>query len=158
MSEVKADDLAGASILVVDDVADNVEMLQRRLKARGFTVHTAANGRQALQTIAEEQIDLVLLDIMMLDVSGIEVLKLVRAKISPAKLPIVMVSARDDEAMVVHALAAGANDYVRKPHKFGELLARIVSHLRTRRQYQSLQESHLVLKQKLAALQAAEAP
>lgn len=146
MTAVKPSEMAGSTILIVDDVADNVDVLERRFSARGFTVRTATSGRIALYAIAEEPIDLVLLDVMMLEVTGIDVLKLVRAKFSPARLPIIMVSARDDESMIVHALAAGANDYVVKPYKFGELLARTVAHLRVRSQYFTLQQSYQALK------------
>jgi DNA-binding response OmpR family regulator len=138
--------MAGSTVLIVDDVADNLEVLDRRFRARGFNVHVASTGRTALQIIAEEQIDIVLLDIMMLDVNGIDVLRLVRAKFSPARLPILIVSARDDESMIVHALAAGANDYVVKPYRFGELLARTVTHLRVRGQYINLRQSYMSLK------------
>jgi DNA-binding response OmpR family regulator len=139
------------SVLIIDDVQDNIDVIGRRLTSRGFTVHSAISGRKGLQLLATEQIDLVLLDVMMMDVTGMDVLRTVRTKLVQAKLPIIMVSARDDEAIKVHALAAGANDYVCKPFKFGELLARIVTHLRARQQYLELAKKYDALKSQQAA-------
>src|SRR5688572_18969953 len=101
-----------ASILVVDDNEDNRDMLSRRLKRQGYTVAVAEDGHQALDMIAAEKFDLVLLDIMMPGISGLEVLKILRETHSVADLPIVMATAKDQSEDIVAALRMGANDYV----------------------------------------------
>lgn len=112
-------------ILVVDDVADNRDILVRRLVRRGFEAAEAANGRQALDLIASESYDVVLLDIMMPDMSGNEVLREIRHKYSDIELPVIMVSAKSQSEDVVESLSLGANDYVTKPIDFNVALARI---------------------------------
>ena len=119
-------------ILVVDDVADNRDILSRRLSRRGYDVVEACNGTEALQRIAEDEIDLVLLDIMMPDILGTEVVREVRKTRPAGELPIIMVSAKSQSEDVAESLALGANDYVIKPVDFTITLARIESHLKHR--------------------------
>jgi CheY-like chemotaxis protein len=120
------------TILVVDDHADNRELIMRRLQKEGFGTLAAENGRQALAAVARGGVSLVLLDIVMPDVSGLEVLRQVRETHGPAQLPVVMVTARTDREDIVEALESGANDYVTKPLDFGVALARIQAQLRIR--------------------------
>lgn len=111
--------LSGAArILVVDDVAVNREILKRRLIRRGFEISEAAGGREALEIIGSEPVDLVLLDIMMPDLDGLEVVRIVRRTLSTEELPIIMVSARSFSEDVTQCLELGANDYVTKPVDF----------------------------------------
>lgn len=119
-------------ILIVDDVADNRDILSRRLSRRGYDIIEACNGTEALQRIAEDDIDIVLLDIMMPDILGTDVVREVRKTRSAGELPIIMVSAKSQSEDVAESLALGANDYVIKPVDFTITLARIVSHLKHR--------------------------
>ena len=112
-------------LLIVDDIADNRIILSRRLLRRGFDVVEASGGYQALELIAQQSFDVVLLDIMMPDLDGVEVLKTVRKTHSPSTLPIIMVTANGQSADTVSALTLGANDYVTKPVDFPVVLARI---------------------------------
>ncbi len=112
-------------LLIVDDIADNRIILSRRLVRRGFEVVEASGGRQALELIAQQAFDVVLLDIMMPDLDGVEVLKRVRETHSASTLPIIMVTANGQSADTVSALTLGANDYVTKPVDFPVVLARI---------------------------------
>ena len=107
-----------AHILVVDDVAVNREILKRRLERRGFRITEASGGAEALEIIAREPVDLVLLDIMMPDVDGLEVVRTVRQTRATTELPIIMVSAKSFSEDVSTCLALGANDYVTKPVDF----------------------------------------
>ncbi|HUS23213.1 MAG TPA: adenylate/guanylate cyclase domain-containing protein, partial [Aeromicrobium sp.] len=122
-----------AHLLVVDDNEMNRDMLSRRLKSRGFTVKTADDGQQAVDIIAKEEFDLVLLDIMMPVLSGIDALKIVRQTKSVADLPIIMATAKDQGEDIVEALKLGANDYVTKPLDFPVVLARAETQLSLRR-------------------------
>jgi PAS domain S-box-containing protein len=116
-------------ILVVDDNEDNRDILSRRLKREGHRVALAENGQQALDIVAKEHFDLVLLDIMMPGMSGLEVLKRLRETYSPTQLPIIMATAKDQSKDIVEALKLGANDYVTKPLDFPVVLARVQTHL-----------------------------
>lgn len=121
------------SLLVVDDNEDNRDMLSRRLKRQGYSVEMAEDGNRALDMIAANKFDLVLLDIMMPGISGIDVLKTVRTKHSVADLPVIMATAKDHSEDIVYALKLGANDYVTKPIDFPVVLARIQTQLSLKR-------------------------
>jgi DNA-binding response OmpR family regulator len=125
----------GTSILIVDDTQDNIDVLARRFRNREVTVHEANDGQEALELLSTTPIDIILLDVMMPGMSGLDVVKKVRAKRSAAALPIIMVSARTDQGMIVDCLAAGANDYVTKPVDFAVVAARINVQLGVRETY-----------------------
>lgn len=112
-------------ILVVDDVGVNREILRRWLGRRGFTVLEACDGVEALEIVAREVVDLVLLDVMMPRLGGVEVVRAIRSSASTAKLPIIMVSARSLNEDISQCIEAGANDYITKPVDFATMLARI---------------------------------
>ncbi len=120
------------TVLVVDDLAPNRELLARRLERSGFDVLTAASGPEALELVGRSSIDCVLLDIMMPEMTGLEVLSELRLTHSMATLPVIMVTAKTESDDVVEALSLGANDYITKPVDFPVALARIRAHLRTR--------------------------
>jgi len=125
-------------LLVVDDEEMNRDMLSRRLERRGYAVVVAADGRQALDRVAERCPDLVLLDIMMSGMDGMEVLGILRQSYSALEMPVIMATARDQSASVVEALNAGANDYVTKPIDFPVLMARIQAQLARKRAEEEL--------------------
>lgn len=119
-------------ILVVDDVADNRDILSRRLIRRGYDVIEACSGTEALQRIDDSDVDIVLLDIMMPDILGTEVVRIVRQSRPAWDLPIIMVSAKSQSEDVAESLGLGANDYVIKPVDFTIALARIETQLKQR--------------------------
>ncbi|HEV7873085.1 MAG TPA: EAL domain-containing protein [Enterovirga sp.] len=110
--------------MIVDDIADNRDILARRFQRRGFEITQATGGYHALELIEQQDFDLVLLDVMMPDLEGTEVLKRVRERHSAVSLPIIMVTAKSQSEDVVSALELGANDYVTKPVDFAVALAR----------------------------------
>lgn len=118
-----------AHLLVVDDNAENREMLSRRLRGHGFTVAVAESGPEALRLLEETPFDLVLLDVVMPGMSGLDVLRDLRPRHAAADLPVIMATARDDSSDVVTALRLGANDYVTKPLDFPVVLARVATQL-----------------------------
>ncbi|MEO8362649.1 MAG: response regulator, partial [Vicinamibacteria bacterium] len=120
-------------LLVVDDNEMNRDMLSRRLKTKGYMVDVAEDGQQALDMLAKEPFDLILLDVMMPGISGIDVLRAVRQTKSRADLPIIMATAKDQSDDIVEALKLGANDYVTKPIDFPVCLARVQSQLALKR-------------------------
>jgi adenylate cyclase len=117
----------------VDDNELNRDMLSRRLKSRGYAVVTAEDGPKCLDLVRAQPFDLILLDIMMPGISGIDVLKILRARYSVAELPIIMATAKDQGTDVVEALTLGANDYVTKPLDFPVVLARVENQLALKR-------------------------
>ena len=121
---------SGARILIVDDHPDNVELLQARLEARGYTTETATDGQQALERIAANPPDLILLDVMMPVIDGIEVARRVKADSRLPFIPIIMQTALDATESKVEGLDAGADDYITKPINFAELEAHVKSMLR----------------------------
>lgn len=109
-------------VLVVDDELSYCEGLKVALGAEGFVVDVAADGEQALSILDAENPDLVLLDVMMPRLSGLDVCRRIRAK---SDVPVIMVSARKDEVDTVVGLEVGADDYIAKPYRLRELVARI---------------------------------
>lgn len=116
-------------ILVVDDSEMNREVLAAQLGAHGFVVSTAHDGAHALELIAHNTYDLVLLDIVMPRMSGMQVLTHIRSTQALTDLPVIMQTAKSDSATIVQALRMGANDYVIKGMEFDILLARLNTHL-----------------------------
>ncbi len=120
------------TLLVVDDEEMNRDVLSRRLERKGYQVVVASGGREAIDTVAGQPIDLVLLDVMMPEVDGLQVLQVLRRRHSQTQLPIIMATAKGESEDVVRALELGANDYVVKPLDFPVVLARVESQLRSR--------------------------
>lgn len=115
------------TILVVDDKANVRDLLREYLAEQGFNVVTAANGREALYTARHELPDAILLDIMMPEMDGYEFLQLYRRERS---VPVIIITAREEESDAVLGLELGADDYVIKPFRMRELAARIQAVLR----------------------------
>ena len=93
MSARTAEESPSAHVLVVDDNRDNCELLQRRLQRKGYAVRVAMNGAAALDALAQQTFDAVLLDIHMPDMSGLQVLAAIRERFGKAELPVVMATA-----------------------------------------------------------------
>ena len=130
-----------ASILVVDDERLNREMLAAVLGARQFSVITASSGRDAIERLIDEPVDLVLLDVVMPDADGLEILQQIRELQDPVELPVIMCTSNSDSDQVVEAFSLGANDYITKPFDVDVALARIKTHLDLKRAQSALRES-----------------
>ena len=115
-------------VLVIDDEPPIRKLLRVGLSAHGYQTVEASSGRSALELLREQPPDLVILDLGLPDMQGHELLRTMRA--SNDKVPIVVLSSRDDETGKVQALDAGADDYVTKPFGMDELLARMRAALR----------------------------
>ena len=139
------------TILVVDDHPPNRAVLRRLLEREGYDVIEAVDGREALETIAEEDLDLILLDVMMPEVDGLQVLARLRATTPPEVLPVIMATARDESSQIVEALAAGANDYVTKPLDMPVVLARVRTQLALRGAMAALDRANARMRDDLAA-------
>ena len=109
-------------VLAVDDHPQIQKLVSVNLQARGYTVEVAGTGEEALTLFKAGEFDLVLLDLILPDISGLEVCERIRQQ---SDVPIIVLSAREDEALKVRALDSGADDYVTKPFSQEELLARV---------------------------------
>jgi two-component system cell cycle response regulator len=119
-----------ARILIVDDHEDNLELLGMGLEARGFRVEKASSGQEALDRVAENPPDLILLDIMMPDLDGIQVARQIKADDRLPFIPIIMQTALDTPDDRIEGFDAGADEYVTKPVNLAVLAARVRSLLR----------------------------
>jgi DNA-binding response OmpR family regulator len=117
-------------ILIVDDSEFDRQLLDKALTIKGdFETIQAVSGEECLRIIADQSVDLVLMDILMPGLCGTEVLQKIRETHNPIQLPIIMVTARVEAADLVACLRAGANDYITKPLNFEIAVSRIFMHL-----------------------------
>lgn len=110
------------SILIVDDKPNVQRLLVDFLSGKGFTVHCAANGHEAFRQLDKHDFDLILLDIMMPKMDGYDFISKLRMT---SNLPVIMITAKQQEGDVVKGFELGADDYVTKPFKVNELLVRV---------------------------------
>lgn len=130
-------------ILIVEDETAVVTLLRYNLEHEGFEVDAVSDGEEALVAVEENPPDLVLLDWMLPQLSGIEVCRQLRRRPGTKQLPIIMLTARGEEADTVRGLDAGADDYVPKPFSPAELTARV--HALLRRSRPALSEESLTV-------------
>jgi CheY-like chemotaxis protein len=119
-----------SKILVVDDQPINVQLLKRKLEREGMQVATAFSGREALDLIAADRPDLVLLDVMMPEMDGIEVCQRLQANPETKMIPVIFITARTTKEGKIEGLGVGAVDYITKPIDLDETLARVQTQLR----------------------------
>ena len=124
-------------LLVVEDEESFIDALEIGLDREGFKVTIARNGQEALDKFEEGKFDAILLDLMLPKVSGLDVCRTIRAK---SDIPIIIVSAKSEEVDMVLMLELGADDYVTKPYRLRELVARIRAVLRRRETYTPSEE------------------
>jgi two-component system phosphate regulon response regulator PhoB len=122
--------MAGARILVVEDEDAITTLLDYNLKKEGFDVALAVDGEDALMKVEEQQPDIVILDWMLPKISGIEVCRRLRSKPETRNIPVIMLTARSEEADRIRGLETGADDYLTKPFSTNELIARVRAVLR----------------------------
>ena len=128
-------------ILVADDEPVNLALIKRRLEWEDYRVVTAENGGQAVATARRVLPDLVILDVMMPILDGLDACRLLKEDPSTRDIPVIFLSALDDTDTKVNGLALGANDYISKPFRVEELLARVAVAIRLKRERDLLQES-----------------
>ena len=119
-----------AHILVVEDEPSQREVMVYNLEAEGYRVTCADNGDDAMLVIAEDMPDVIVLDWMMPHLSGIEVCRQIKSNPDTRAIPVIMLSAKSEEADRVRGLETGADDYVVKPYSVSELMARVRGQLR----------------------------
>lgn len=113
------------SVLIVDDEPKNIQLLGNLLKENNYDVEFALNGEKALEWLNSKLFDLILLDIMMPGEDGYSVCKKIKSDISKQHIPIIFITAKTETEDIVRGFEAGGSDYVTKPFKAPELLARV---------------------------------
>lgn len=119
--------------MVVDDEPDLTRLVSHHLKMEGFDAVCASNGSEALETIKREEISLIILDVMMPGGNGLQVCRQIRSSPQTESLPIILLTALDDESDKILGLEMGADDYITKPFSPKELIARVKALLRRSR-------------------------
>ncbi|MDP5237983.1 response regulator transcription factor [Uliginosibacterium sp. 31-16] len=121
-------------VLIVDDVPDNLSVLHDALDESGYSVLVAINGESALTRARQSLPDIILLDAMMPGMDGFEVARRLKADFATAHIPIIFMTGLTETEHIVAAFKAGGTDYVTKPVRTGEVIARIATHLASARQ------------------------
>ena len=147
---------APSHILVVDDVLENRDLLERRLVRQGHTVVAAQSGKEALQLVGEQSFDLILLDIMMPEMDGLEVLERLKSASTLRHIPVVVISALDDMDSVARSIEMGAEDYLSKPFNPVLLKARVNACLEKKRMRDREVELYEQLRENFNKLQEVE--
>lgn len=119
------------TVLIVDDTKTNIDILLNLLGEK-YDIVVALDGKSALETLEESSVDLILLDIMMPNIDGFEVCRRLKSNENTSDIPVIFLTARDDEESIERAYEIGAIDYITKPFKPIELLARINTQLRVK--------------------------
>jgi phosphate regulon transcriptional regulator PhoB len=119
-----------ATILVVDDEKDILELVSYNLQKEGFHIETSQNGEDALDKIRSDRFDLLILDLMLPGIQGMELCKVLKSDNQTASIPIIMLTAKSEEFDKVLGLEMGADDYITKPFSPRELVARVNAVLR----------------------------
>ena len=123
-------DFSSFNVLAVDDIPLNLLLVQKMLSKFNFKMRTASGGQQALDAVAQEKPDLILLDLMMPGIDGFEVLRRLREDPATADIQIVILSALNSNEDVVKGFNAGANDFIMKPIIMEKLLSCVVNQLK----------------------------
>ena len=127
------DDLSGMKVLLVDDVPDNIDILFQTLKSKNYQISIANSGAKALDLVLKLGPDLILLDIMMPEMDGYEVCKRLKADASTRDIPVLFITAKTETKDVIKGFRVGGLDYITKPFRLEEVLARVETHLRLRK-------------------------
>ncbi|HAC62939.1 MAG TPA: diguanylate cyclase response regulator [Cyanothece sp. UBA12306] len=136
-------------ILIVDDISKNIQLLIEILDSLGYATTFAIGGKQALERVKIVKPDLILLDLMMPEINGIEVCRIIKSEEETADIPILFLTASNEKDHLLQAFEEGAVDYVTKPFKTSELLARVKTHLELKKTQNELKLAYKKM-QKLA--------
>jgi diguanylate cyclase (GGDEF)-like protein/PAS domain S-box-containing protein len=128
------------SILLVDDLPDNLQLLSELLIQLGYTIRSVTSGKMALKTLHVKEPDLILLDIKMPEMDGYQVCAALKADAKLRNIPVIFISALDDKIDKVKAFSCGGVDYITKPFEIEEVVARIENQLTIQRQKNALQQ------------------
>jgi two-component system alkaline phosphatase synthesis response regulator PhoP len=137
-------------LLLIDDEKDILQLLEYNLTKNGFAVDSALSGEEAIEKVRTNSYDLILLDLMLPGIDGLEICRMIKKDEDKSRIPIVMLTARGEEADIVAGLELGADDYITKPFSPRVLLSRVKAVLRrsktkTRDEKEIIQRGNLVI-------------
>lgn len=141
--------LENPNILIVDDIAPNIRLVAGLLGPEGYEVSFANSGKKALELVAENDFDLILLDIMMPDIDGIAVCRAIKEMPARREIPIIFLTGKTDEITIVSAFEAGGVDYLHKPVNPVELVERVKTHLELKRARDVISKTNRELREAL---------
>jgi DNA-binding response OmpR family regulator len=141
------------NVLIVDDIHRNIQVLANILERAGYMVSYALSGQQAIEIVASEDCDLILLDVMMPVLNGYETCQRIRKIPGRAGIPIIFLTARSEQKDINMGFEAGAVDYLTKPCNTAELLARVGAHVQLKRTRDLLEVRNRELQQQNEALE-----
>ncbi|MFG6094996.1 response regulator [Leptothoe sp. ISB3NOV94-8A] len=143
-------------VLIIDDTPVNLQLLSSMLLEAGYQVRQAVNGQQALKSLDKNIPDLILLDIMMPEITGYELCKQLKSSEKTKDIPIIFISSLDDAFDKVLAFDVGGADYITKPFRVQEVIARVQNQLTLRQQEKLLQNRYEQLQQEVCDLKIGE--
>lgn len=126
------EDLKNSRVLVVDDNTANIDVMLTFLEMEGYEISIATSGEMALHVTAHDQPDLILLDVMMPNMDGFETCRMLKKNPKTEAIPIIFVTAKKETADIVQGFQSGGVDYISKPYRQEEVLARVKTHLQLR--------------------------
>ena len=137
------------TVLIVDDIADNLNIAASAIIGHDINVILAQSGEQAIATTEKFHPDLILLDIMMPEMNGFEVCELLKSKSETKDIPVIFLTAMEDAKNIVEGFSLGAVDYITKPFHLEEVLVRVQTHLSISRLRKEIEEANSLLEQKV---------
>jgi putative two-component system response regulator len=149
--------LSAGTVLVVDDVSANVELLRTLLTREGYRVVTASDGQQALEMVEREHPDLVLMDVLMPKLSGYDVCERIKQNKATRLTPVVLITALHESGHKIRGINAGADDFLTKPVNAHELKARVRSLVRLKRHTDDLDSAESVILSLALVIEARDA-
>jgi len=147
LSDIQKEIAGNSIILIVDDVPGNLEILGNLLSEAGFDISVASNGRQAIAVATAEPPALILMDVSMPEMDGYTACRRLKANSLTAGIPVIFLTAHSGESEIVKGFEAGGVDYVTKPFKTSELLARIMTHLELKNSRERIVDQNIELKE-----------
>ncbi len=133
-------------ILVVDDLSKNIQLLMEILDEVGYSTTFALSGKQAMERLGKIKPDLILLDLMMPEINGIQLCEIIKSDRITAAIPIIFLTASNEEEHLINAFKIGAVDYINKPFKIPELLARVKTHIELSKTKKELEKAYEEMK------------
>jgi len=129
------------TILVVDDNQENLKLISNLLRQEAYKLALALNGKEALIILQEIKVDLILLDVMMPEMNGYELCEIIKSKTELKNIPIIFITALNDTQSIVKGFEYGGVDYINKPFRDKELIARVKTHLHLKESLKMLEET-----------------
>lgn len=144
------------TVLVVDDIAPNRNLLRETLEPRGYEVLLASNGATAIKVVERARPDVILMDVNMPDMDGYQACRQMKANPELAAIPVIFITANDDPESLVKGFEAGGVDYIAKPFKEKEVLMRVETHVKIHTLTQALSDKNAELESEVKLRKAAE--